>query len=64
MALKLEYKEKSGKDYGAAPASDKEKEKKDAKKSTKKEKEVVAPVAPVTVKATPAPVSTSVRACV
>ena len=55
VALKLEYKEKSGKEYGAAPASNNDKEKK-----------VVAPVAVKAVavkavKAAPAPVSMYVR---
>ena len=57
MALKLEYKEKSGKEYGAAPPSDKEKDKKEKKEKSAK-KDTVAPADPVAAKPTAAPVRT------
>lgn len=57
VALKLEYKEKSGKEYGAAPPSDKEKDKKDKKEKSAK-KDTVAPAAPVAAKPSAAAVRT------
>ena len=60
VALKLEYKEKSGNEYGAAPASNNDKEKKAVAPVAVKAVAVKA-VAVKAVKAVPAPVSTSLR---